>query len=99
MSFWTDEKVGLLKRLWNEGLSGSEIAKEIHAHSRSAVIAKANRIGLPRRRELVRRVRARLVSGPVQRPVKRKKRDKAKPHEPLHIPIIVISIHFSCVNR
>lgn len=46
---WSDERVKLLRRLWNEGLSCSRIAKHIGGLSRSAVIGKIHRLGLERR--------------------------------------------------
>jgi GcrA cell cycle regulator len=47
---WTDERVALLTRLWNGGLSGSQIAAELGGLTRNAVIGKANRLGLPERK-------------------------------------------------
>lgn len=43
---WTDERVELLKRLWQDGLSASQIAKELRGVTRNAVIGKAHRLGL-----------------------------------------------------
>ncbi len=43
---WTDERVELLKRLWGEGLSASQIAAEIGGVTRNAVIGKVHRLGL-----------------------------------------------------
>lgn len=43
---WTDERVELLKKLWNEGLSASQIAAEIGGITRNAVIGKVHRLGL-----------------------------------------------------
>ena len=44
---WTDERVDLLKRLWAEGLSASQIAAELGGGiSRNAVIGKVHRLGL-----------------------------------------------------
>lgn len=48
---WTVRRVDKLMALWNEGYSGTEIAKELGGVSRSAVLGKAFRLGLPRRRE------------------------------------------------
>ena len=49
-SVWGDgAKVELLKRLWADGLSCSSIAAQIGC-TRNAVIGKANRLGLERRR-------------------------------------------------
>lgn len=44
---WTEERVELLKRLWNEGLSASQIAGRLgHGVTRNAVIGKVHRLGL-----------------------------------------------------
>jgi GcrA cell cycle regulator len=43
---WTDERVELLKKLWNEGLSASQIAAELGGITRNAVIGKVHRLGL-----------------------------------------------------
>ncbi|WP_183753993.1 GcrA family cell cycle regulator [Pseudochelatococcus contaminans] len=43
---WTDERVELLRKLWGDGLSASQIATEIGGVSRNAVIGKVHRLGL-----------------------------------------------------
>lgn len=43
---WNDERVELLKKLWAEGLSASQIAGRIGAVTRNAVIGKVHRLGL-----------------------------------------------------
>lgn len=43
---WTDERVDLLRRLWEEGLSASQIASQLGGVSRNAVIGKVHRLGL-----------------------------------------------------
>jgi GcrA cell cycle regulator len=43
---WTDERVELLKKLWSEGLSASQIAAELGGITRNAVIGKVHRLGL-----------------------------------------------------
>jgi len=43
---WTDERVELLKKLWAEGLSASQIAGELGGITRNAVIGKVHRLGL-----------------------------------------------------
>lgn len=49
MTAWTDERVGLLKTLWAEGMSASDIGDAISATSRNSVIGKARRLGLESR--------------------------------------------------
>jgi GcrA cell cycle regulator len=43
---WTDERVESLKKLWLEGLSASQIAKQLGGVTRNAVIGKVHRLGL-----------------------------------------------------
>lgn len=43
---WTDERVELLRKLWSDGLSASQIAGELGAVTRNAVIGKVHRLGL-----------------------------------------------------
>lgn len=46
---WTDERVELLKKLWAEGLSASQIATQLGGVSRNAVIGKVHRLKLSAR--------------------------------------------------
>jgi len=43
---WTDERVEQLKKLWEAGLSASQIASELGNITRNAVIGKVHRLGL-----------------------------------------------------
>jgi GcrA cell cycle regulator len=43
---WTDERVELLKKLWQDGLSASQIARQLGGVTRNAVIGKVHRLGL-----------------------------------------------------
>lgn len=43
---WTDERVEVLKKLWIDGLSASQIAKQLGSVTRNAVIGKVHRLGL-----------------------------------------------------
>jgi GcrA cell cycle regulator len=69
---WTDERVELLKRLWSEGLSASQIAGRLGSVTRNAVIGKVHRLGLSGRATTSRmkshRPRTRMAN--VKRPVK-----------------------------
>ena len=46
---WTDERVETLKKMWGEGQSASQIAKELGGVTRNAVIGKVHRLGLSNR--------------------------------------------------
>ncbi|MBA4173414.1 MAG: GcrA cell cycle regulator [Hyphomicrobium sp.] len=63
---WTDERVELLKKLWGEGLSASQIAGRLGSVTRNAVIGKVHRLGLSGRATTSRmkshRPRARLAN-------------------------------------
>jgi GcrA cell cycle regulator len=43
---WTEERVELLKKLWADGLSASQIAGRLGEVTRNAVIGKVHRLGL-----------------------------------------------------
>jgi GcrA cell cycle regulator len=43
---WSDERVELLRKLWQDGLSASRIAAELGGVTRNAVIGKVHRLGL-----------------------------------------------------
>jgi GcrA cell cycle regulator len=46
---WTTEREDLLRKLWLQGLSASQIAYVMSGVTRNAVIGKAHRMGLPKR--------------------------------------------------
>ena len=58
---WSDERVALLRKLWAEGLSASQIAKQLGGVTRNAVIGKVHRLGLAGRA---------TPSRPAKRPVR-----------------------------
>ncbi len=58
---WTEERVETLKKLWTEGHSASQIAKELGGVTRNAVIGKVHRLGLSGRA---------TPSRPVKRPTR-----------------------------
>lgn len=43
---WSDDRIGLLKKLWGDGLGASQIADELGGITRNAVIGKIHRLGL-----------------------------------------------------
>ena len=46
---WTEERVAVLRKLWGEGKTAAEIAKELGGVTRNAVIGKAHRLKLSNR--------------------------------------------------
>ena len=63
---WNDERVELLKKLWADGLSASQIASRLGGVTRNAVIGKVHRLGLSGARQ-ARAPRARGRAGPMPR--------------------------------
>ena len=43
---WNDERIEALTRMWREGLSASQVARQLGGVSRSAVIGKVHRLGI-----------------------------------------------------
>jgi GcrA cell cycle regulator len=43
---WTDERIAALKKFWLEGMSASQVARQLGGVSRNAVIGKVHRMGL-----------------------------------------------------
>lgn len=62
---WSDERVELLKKLWIDGLSASQIAKQLGGVTRNAVIGKVHRLGLAGRATPSRPVKRIVRSRPV----------------------------------
>lgn len=73
---WTDERVELLKRLWSEGLSASQIAGQMGEITRNAVIGKVHRLGLSGR------AKAAAPAAPA-RPRKPREEAEVRPQRPL----------------
>src|ERR1044071_2868011 len=73
---WTDERVELLKKLWADGLSASQIAARMGGVTRNAVIGKVHRLGLSGR--------AKTAAAPAQ--PRSKKPARAPSHPLTHRP-------------
>ena len=54
---WSEERVELLKSLWSQGRTASQIAEELGDVTRNAVIGKVHRLGLKSRPSPIRRER------------------------------------------
>lgn len=47
---WSEEEDKLLRKLWSEGASATEIGMELAGRSRNAIIGRVHRLKLPKRR-------------------------------------------------
>ena len=76
---WSDDRVTALSKLWQDGLSASQIAKQLGGVTRNAVIGKVHRLGLsgratpsrPARRQASPAQGQRARSGPLPCPARR----------------------------
>jgi GcrA cell cycle regulator len=87
---WTDERVSTLKKLWLEGLSASQIAKQLGGVTRNAVIGKVHRLGLSGRatpsqpaRPAFKPHRIARPAVPAPQPIRRAAAVPAPPPEPM----------------
>ena len=84
---WTDDRVATLTKLWADGLSASQIAKQLGGVTRNAVIGKVHRLGLsgrakpssPARKAAARKTAATTAARPAAAATARKPKPKAKP--------------------
>ncbi|OIQ25824.1 MAG: GcrA cell cycle regulator [Alphaproteobacteria bacterium MedPE-SWcel] len=80
---WTDERVELLKKMWGEGQSASQIAKELGGVTRNAVIGKVHRLGLSNRTTGGAKAAAEPKEKPAPKPApKPKAQPKTEPARP-----------------
>ncbi|NIZ13384.1 GcrA family cell cycle regulator [Phaeobacter sp. HF9A] len=84
---WTDERVELLKKMWGEGQSASQIAKELGGVTRNAVIGKVHRLGLSNRTTGASKAAAEPKEKPAPKaaaaPAKPKPQPKTEPARPV----------------
>lgn len=80
---WTDERIETLRKLWEKGLTASQIADDLGGVSRNAVIGKAHRLGLKSRPSPVKSAEEPAASAPAPTPrpapAEREPRPAAKP--------------------
>ena len=101
---WTEDRVATLSKLWAEGLSASQIAKQLGGVTRNAVIGKVHRLGLSGRAKPSRpkpaktattaraaSSRPKRASSPTAKTAKSEapKTAKAKPATPAPLPVSV----------
>jgi len=65
---WTEERVSVLRQLWGNGKSASEIAEILGGVTRNAVIGKAHRLGLSGRPSPIRKPAPKPRAAKAQRP-------------------------------
>lgn len=74
---WTEERIATLAKMWESGMTASQIAEELGGISRNAVIGKAHRLGLQSRPSPVRSNDATKAAAPAAAPA-----PKPAPAEP-----------------
>jgi len=83
---WTDERVETLKKLWMDGLSASQIAKQLGGVTRNAVIGKVHRLGLSGRATPSHPSRPAFKAPRPPRPISSQPRTRALEPRPHHVP-------------
>ncbi len=83
---WTDERVATLKKLWLEGLSASQIAKQLGGVTRNAVIGKVHRLGLSGRAAPSQPSRSTFKAPRPPRPVSAPSPRRLEAHAPQPLP-------------
>lgn len=83
---WTEERVAILKKLWLEGLSASQIAKQLGGVTRNAVIGKVHRLGLSGRATPSQPQRTTFKAPRAPRPVSSTPAAPRRVAEPSHQP-------------
>lgn len=79
---WTDERVSVLKKLWGEGHTAAEIAKELGGVTRNAVIGKAHRLKLSGRVSPIQQNK-KPANKPIERKVEKKSTQIASKTSPV----------------
>jgi len=90
---WTDERIALLKELWDQGLSASQIAEKLaEGVTRNAVIGKAHRLGLASRPSPVKSAKsAKTGKKPAAKRPARPRAAKARPAKPERITLLTLT--------
>jgi GcrA cell cycle regulator len=76
---WTEDRVETLKRMWGEGQSASQIAKELGGVTRNAVIGKVHRLGLSNRNGGSTSEKAKAAEPAPEKPAAKAEATKSKP--------------------
>jgi len=86
---WSEERTAVLKKLWLEGLSASQVARQLGGVSRSAVIGKVHRLGITAREAPVRTrsVSVRVPSRTTVRPQVVRAVAPASPRAPIRVAV------------
>ncbi len=82
---WTDERVALLKKMWGEGKTAAEIAKELGGVTRNAVIGKAHRLKLSNRLSPIQQNNKKPVAKPAEEKAPPRKISKTPPPSDMDI--------------
>jgi GcrA cell cycle regulator len=86
---WTDERVEMLKKMWGEGQSASQIAKELGGVTRNAVIGKVHRLGLSNRAATTAKPETKVKTAPKPevKPKAPPKQEEPAPAEKAEAPV------------
>ena len=92
---WTDERVEMLKKLWLDGLSASQIAKQLGGVTRNAVIGKVHRLGLSGRAAPSQPQRPAFKAPRAPRPAVASAPRRAPASEPSALPALPVPVFYA----
>lgn len=88
---WTEDRVATLTKLWADGLSASQIAKQLGGVTRNAVIGKVHRLGLSGRAKPSRPKPAKTQPAPrttaKRKPARAQAKQAASKPTPARLPV------------
>ncbi len=87
---WNEERTATLRKLWLEGMSASQVARQLGGVSRSAVIGKVHRLGITAR-DLPARQRTTVRTANRAQPRSRPVRDAMPAPRPAVIRLVEIA--------
>jgi GcrA cell cycle regulator len=76
---WTEQRIEILRRLWGQGQTASQIATILGGVTRNAVIGKAHRLGLTGRPSPIKRDAGGLPGQPRRRPTPQRRMQPSLP--------------------
>ena len=76
---WTEERIETLRKMWEGGMTATQIAEELGGVSRNAVIGKAHRLGLASRPSPVKPNSSEAKPAPAEKPARPAVQEAAAP--------------------
>lgn len=96
---WTDERIDQLKKMWDSGMTASQIAESLGGVSRNAVIGKAHRLSLKSRPSPVKARKKPSAKAKAAPKLRAAPKSKPAPAAPRREPASVRTVNTSAAQR